>query len=157
MPLHVSSTMCSSSGGQNYYTASGIIALSKKVAFIQLYYTEMHGQQNIKIPNACFCLRFLVSVLVLFFLPFFFLILPYSLYSVFINFSHTFPLMLPTYFLFVPRTLFPYHLCFPSHILASFNVYFRGSVYSRYLTAIKITRCISETRISIEVNFEKAA
>jgi len=65
--------------------------------------------------------------------------------------------MLPTYFLFVPHTLFPYRLCYPLHMLASFNVYFQGSAYSRHLTAIRMSRCISETRISIEVKFEKAA
>ena len=43
MPLHVSSTMCSSSGGQKlYYTASGIITLKQVSGLKLLKYNSMN-------------------------------------------------------------------------------------------------------------------
>ena len=49
MPLHVSSTMCSSSGGQKlYYTASGIITPIGGRPVHRLRDDSQHGQQNIK-------------------------------------------------------------------------------------------------------------
>jgi len=128
-------------------TSSKIITLTRGIFLFSLFFPSF--------PNACFCLRFLVSVLVLFFHPFF-------------KFYHTLCILCLLIFLILFLSCFLHISCsFLIHcslttfvvicnIIASFNVYFQGSVDSRYLTVIKISRCISETRISIEVNFEKA-
>ena len=57
MPLHVSSTMCSSPGGQNciiQHLVSSHTVGGRPVHLRERDYTEMHGQQNIKKRSSMF-------------------------------------------------------------------------------------------------------